>query len=134
MRMIVSRLTAGGRVRRRERGRQSSRGREQAIVTYEDNPPTLRCYGDEDRSTQSLRRQALSRAICSPGDVVVDLAQLAFADPSLMLDLAMVARRLRKAGRELTLRDAQPDISVLIEYVGLHRLPGVNIAPAPAPA
>ncbi len=51
-----------------------------------------------------------------------------------MLDLMMVARRLRKAGRELTLRDAQPDISVLIEYVGLHRLPGVNIAPAPAPA
>ena len=51
-----------------------------------------------------------------------------------MLDFAMVARRLRKAGRELTLRGAQPDISVLIEYVGLHRLPGVIIAPAPAPA
>ena len=69
-----------------------------------------------------------------PADVVVDLTELAFADPSLMLDLAMVARRLRKAGRELTLHDAQPDISVLIEYVGLHRLPGVKIAPAPAPA
>lgn len=51
-----------------------------------------------------------------------------------MLDFAMVARRLRKAGRELILRGAQPDISVLIEYVGLHRLPGVTIAPAPAPA
>jgi len=66
--------------------------------------------------------------------VVVDLAELAFADPSLMLDLAMIARRLRKSGRKLTLRGAQPDISVLIEYVGLHRLPGVAIAPAPAPA
>jgi hypothetical protein len=51
-----------------------------------------------------------------------------------MLDLAMIARRLRKSGRKLTLRGAQPDISVLIEYVGLHRLPGVAIAPAPAPA
>jgi len=51
-----------------------------------------------------------------------------------MLDFMMVARRLRKAGRELTLCGAQPDISVLIEYVGLHRLPGVVIAPAPAPA
>ena len=51
-----------------------------------------------------------------------------------MLDFMMVARRLRKAGRELTLRGAQPDISVLIEYVGLHRLQGVIIAPAPAPA
>lgn len=65
---------------------------------------------------------------------MVELAELAFADPSLMLDLAMIARRLRKAGRELILRGAQPDICVLIEYVGLHRLPGVTIAPAPAPA
>jgi anti-anti-sigma regulatory factor len=94
----------------------------------------LRCCGDEDRSTQSLRRQALSQALCTPGDVLVDLAELAFADPSLMLDLAMIARRLRKAGRQLTLQGAQPDISVLIEYVGLHRLPGVAIAPAPTPA
>ena len=107
---------------------------EAAIVTYEDNPPTLRCYGHEDRSTQSLRRQALSQALGAPADVVVDLSELAFADPSLMLDLTMLARRLRKAGSRLTLRGAQPDISVLIEYVGLHRLPGVHIAPAPAPA
>ena len=105
-----------------------------AIVTYEDNPPTLRCCGDEDRSTQSLRRQALSQALCARANVTVDLAELAFADPSLMLDLMMVSRRLRKAGRILTLRGAQPDISVLIEYVGLHRLPGVTIAPAPTPA
>jgi anti-anti-sigma regulatory factor len=94
----------------------------------------LRCYGDEDRSTQSLRRQALSQALCTHADVTVELGGLAFADPSLMLDLAMIARRLRKAGRELILRGAQPDISVLIEYVGLHRLPGVTIAQAPAPA
>jgi anti-anti-sigma regulatory factor len=116
-------------------GTGPDRGRlERAIVTYEENPPTLRCCGDEDRSTQSLRRQALSKALCARADVVADLADLAFADPSLMLDFMMVARRLRKAGRQLTLRGAQPDISVLIEYVGLHRLPGVTIAPAPAPA
>ncbi len=65
--------------------------------------------------------------------MVVDLAQLAFADASLMLDFAMIARRLRKAGRKLILRGAQPDICVLIEYVGLHRLPGITIAPAPSP-
>ena len=66
--------------------------------------------------------------------MVVDLSELAFADPSLMLDFAMIARRLRKADRELILRGAQPDISVLIEYVGVHRLPGVTIAPAPTHA
>ena len=65
---------------------------------------------------------------------MVDLSELAFADPSLMLDLAMVARRLRKAGLQLLLHSAQPDITTLIEFVGLHRLPGVLVVPAPAPA
>lgn len=81
-----------------------------------------------------MRRQALSQALTAAADVTVDLSELAFADPSLMLDFVMIARRLRKAGRQITLQGAQPDISVLIEYVGLHRLPGVNIAPTPAPA
>ena len=104
------------------------------MVSYDQHPPVLRCCGDEDRSTQSHRRQALSQAISAQADVVVDLSGLAFADPSLMLDLAMLARRLRKAGRQLVLQGAQPDISALIEYVGLHRLSGVQVLPAPAPA
>jgi anti-anti-sigma regulatory factor len=94
----------------------------------------LRCCGAEDRTTQSIRRRALSQALHAPADLVVDLSELAFADPSLMLDLAMVARRLRKAGRKLLLQGAQPDIHVLIEYVGMHRLPGVKVVPAPAAA
>ena len=94
----------------------------------------LRCCGDEDRTTQSLRRRALSQALRATDDLLVDLSELAFADPSLMLDLAMIARRLRKRGREITLQDAQPDIEVLIEYVGLHRLPGVKVVPAIAAA
>jgi len=104
------------------------------MVSYDEHPPVLRCCGDEDRSTQAIRRRALSQALQAPASVVVDLSELAFADPSLMLDLAMLARRLRKAGLELLLRDAQPDISALIEYVGLHRLPGVRVFPSPAAA
>ena len=76
----------------------------------------------------------MSQALRAPTDLVVDLSDLVFADPSLMLDLAMVARRLRKAGRELLLQGPQPDIHVLIEYVGLHRLPGVKVVPAPTAA
>jgi anti-anti-sigma regulatory factor len=94
----------------------------------------LCCCGDEDRSTQSLRRRALSQALRAPTNVVVDLSELAFADPSLMLDLAMLARRLRKSGLKLLINDPQPDIRALIEYVGLHRLPGVKVFPARAPA
>lgn len=49
-----------------------------------------------------------------------------------MLDLMMVARRLRKAGRRMRLYGAQPQIDRLIELVGLDRLPGV-IVERPAP-
>jgi anti-anti-sigma regulatory factor len=59
--------------------------------------------------------------------VVVDLTELAFADTSLMLDFAMLARRLRARGRTLLVRGAQPQIKTLIELVGLHRLDGVEI-------
>ena len=63
----------------------------------------------------------------------VDLSGLSFADASLMVDLAMVAARLRKAGRCMVLCGAPPQIALLIELVGLHRMPGVTIdSPAPA--
>ena len=87
----------------------------------------MRCRGDEDRTTQASRRRALARAIRSQADVIVDLTELTFADPSLMLDLAMLARRLRARGRALLLRGAQPQIRNLIELVGLHRLDGVRL-------
>jgi anti-anti-sigma regulatory factor len=58
--------------------------------------------------------------------VVVDLSELVFADASLMVDLAMLARRLRAHGRAILLRGAQPQIRTLIELVGLHRLAGVR--------
>ena len=66
-------------------------------------------------------------------DVIVDLSELVFADTSLMLDLAALARRLRRQGAALRLRAPQVQIKTLIELVGLHRLDGVKLeAPAPA--
>jgi anti-anti-sigma factor len=95
----------------------------------------LRCCGDEDVATQGCRRAALSRALAARTDVVVDLGELTFADSSLMLDLAIVARRLRIAGRRLHLRNAQPQVWRVIEIVGVHRLPGVVLDPqTPVPA
>jgi anti-anti-sigma regulatory factor len=47
----------------------------------------------------------------------------------------MLARRLRVHGCHVRLSGPQPQIRTLIELVGLHKLPGVNLdAPAPAPA
>ena len=98
-----------------------------AIVTFCEEPPILKCSGDEDRATQSLRRTALSRALAVNRDLLVDLTDLSFADTSLMVDLAMVARRLRQAGSLMTLRGAQPQVQRLVELVGLDRLPGVHV-------
>jgi anti-anti-sigma factor len=95
------------------------------IVSYVEQPPTLRCCGDEDRATQSLRRRALSCALQAKQELLVDLSELSWADPSLMVDLALVASRLRAAGGAMRLRGAQPQVMRLIEIVGLHRLPGV---------
>lgn len=69
--------------------------------------------------------------------MVVELAELNWADPSLMLDFVMLARRLRAHGNTIAFLDAQPQIVALLELVGLDRLPGIRIeqsAPAPVPA
>jgi anti-anti-sigma regulatory factor len=44
-----------------------------------------------------------------------------------MVDLAMLARRLRARGRALRLRGAQPHIRRQILRAGLHRLAGIRI-------
>ena len=87
----------------------------------------MRCRGDEDRATQGFRRRAFARAIRARRDVVVDLSELAFGDSSLMLDLAVLARRLRVHGCTLQLQNPQPSVRRVIELVGLNRLPGVNL-------
>ena len=74
-----------------------------------------------------MRRCALSRALTTQSDVQVDLSDLRFADTSLVLDLMMVARRLRQQGCAMVLRDPQPQIWRLIELTGLNRLPSVQI-------
>ena len=78
-------------------------------------------------------------ALRATRDVIVDLSDLHFADPSLMIDLACLAQRLRAHGRRLLLRHPQPHINALIELVGLHKMPAVQVvmpvvAPAPAAA
>jgi anti-anti-sigma regulatory factor len=102
------------------------------IVDYAEHPPTLRCSGDEDRATQSRRRCALARALKASTDVVVDLTELTWADPSLMLDFVMLARRMRAQGRTMVVRNAQPQIVTLIDVVGLDRLAGVTVERATA--
>jgi anti-anti-sigma regulatory factor len=69
----------------------------------------------------------LTRALRAQTDVTVDLTELTFADASLMVDLALLARRLRAHGRAVMLRGPQPQIQTLIEIVGINTLPGVEM-------
>jgi anti-anti-sigma factor len=85
--------------------------------------------GDEDRATSGRRRRPLSVALRATRDVIVDLSELRFADSSLMIDLAVLAQRLRAQGRTLSLRHPQPPVMRLIEIVGLDRLPSVRLVP-----
>ena len=64
---------------------------------------------------------------------MVDLRELTFTDSSFLLDLAMVAQRLRRAGRLIHICSPQPQVWRVIEIVGLHRLPGV-VVEGPTPA
>jgi anti-anti-sigma factor len=103
------------------------------IVSFDEQLGLLRVTGDEDRTTSGCRRRAISTALKATRDVIVDLSELNFTDPSLMIDLAILAQRLRAHGRTLSLRDPQPHVRQLIELLGLHRLPSVLvIAPQPA--
>jgi anti-anti-sigma factor len=100
------------------------------IVSFDEQLAILRIAGDEDRTTSGRRRRSFSKALKATRDVIVDLSELRFADPSLMIDLAILAQRLRAQGRTLWLSGAQPNIRRLIETVGLHRLPAVRLEAA----
>ena len=105
------------------------------IVSFDEQLGVLRVTGEEDRTTIGHRRRPLSAALKATRDVIVDLSELEFADPSLMIDLACLAQRLRARGRTLCLRHPKPTVRRLIELVGLHRLPSVRmIASQPAAA
>src|SRR5215210_1169709 len=97
------------------------------IVSFDEQAGVLSVSGDEDRMTSGRRRRPISAALRATRDVVVDLSELRFADPSLMIDLAVLAQRLRAQGRTLFLRHPQPHVKRLIELVGLHRLPSVRL-------
>jgi anti-anti-sigma factor len=98
-----------------------------AIVSFDEKTAVLVVMGEEDRLTSGRRRRAISLAIKAGRDVVVDLRELSFADSSLMLDLAVLARRLRLQGRELLIHGPQPQVQKLIELMGVHRLPAVAV-------
>jgi len=74
------------------------------VVLFDAQRSVLVVSGEEDRVTAGRRRREISSALRSAADVLVDLHGLTFADSSLMLDLAMLARRRRA----LVVRSSSP--------------------------
>jgi anti-anti-sigma factor len=101
------------------------------MVSFDHQHGILHVAGDEDATTVSRRRRPLSSALRATRDVSVDLSDLRFADPTLMLDLAVLAQRLRKRGSTLRLRGPQPQVRFLIEQMGLDRQPAVQLETTP---
>jgi anti-anti-sigma factor len=101
------------------------------MVSFDQQHGILHVAGDEDATTVSHRRRPLSSALRATRDVSVDLSDLRFADPTLMLDLAVLAQRLRKRGSTLRLRGPQPQVRFLIEQMGLDRQPAVQLETTP---
>jgi anti-anti-sigma factor len=97
------------------------------IVSFDQQTAVLVVMGEEDQLTSGRRRRAMSLAIKAGDDVEVDMRGLSFADCSLMIDLAVLARRLRYNGRNMRLRGAQPQVRRLIEMMGVDRLPAVAL-------
>lgn len=97
------------------------------MVSFDQRLGILRVTGDEDSTTVSHRRRPLSNALRATRDISVDLTGLRFADRTLMVDLAVIAQRLRARGSTLNLRGAQPQVRLLIEHMGLDRQPAVRI-------
>lgn len=97
------------------------------MVSFDPQHAVLRVVGAEDATTVSARRRPLSAALRATRDVIVDLSELRFADRTLILDLAVLAQRLRSGGRMLRLRGPQPQVQSLIELMGLHRQPAVSL-------
>ena len=97
------------------------------MVSFDQKRGVLHVTGDEDASTVSRRRRPISSALSATRDVSVDLSELRFADPTLMLDLAVLAQRLRRGGRILRLRAPQPQVRFLIKQMGLDRQPAVKL-------
>ena len=81
---------------------------------------TLRLVGELDLYTSSDLREGL-RALVGQGAtlVVVDLADVTFADSTAMAVLVAAVKLLRAVGGELVLKDPQPAVTKVLKLTGL---------------
>ena len=86
----------------------------------EDGVGTLRVVGELDSYTSPDLQESLDGLVAEGVTrVVVDLAEVRFADSTAMAVLIGAVKRLRARGGDLVLKDPQPAVVRLMKLTGL---------------
>ena len=91
-------------------------------------PPGIRIAGELDYRAEESLALALAEAVRLEGDLMVNMAALAFIDAQCTLMIADAARAVA-ASRTVTLR-CPPEIAAGFARLGLTRVPGVRLVTA----
>jgi anti-sigma B factor antagonist len=86
-------------------------------------------FGELDLATVDQVRAALSGAIAAPGPVAIDLRACGFVDSRGIGVLVEAAMRLRKQGRQLTLRGLRPRVLRILKVAGLTDSELIDVEP-----
>ena len=84
---------------------------------WDGSVPVVHLTGSLDARMRALLETELSLACAVPGDIVVDVAQVAEADPVGVAPVVATARALRSQGSHLVVRGAAPTLQRLIEML-----------------
>ena len=92
-------------------------------VTHLDGRVTYGLKGEIDMSgAEALRKHATDAAALTPGDLVLDLAEVTFIDSSGVRVLVQLHEQARAEGRSLLLRGVQDEVRRLLDLVGVTEL------------
>ncbi|GAA2600379.1 hypothetical protein GCM10010435_94710 [Winogradskya consettensis] len=87
-------------------------------VTYSEFPSRLRLAGELDMQTLPVLDRALEELLDAAGHGWIDLTGLTFMDVGGMRALALAARAMREARRELHLTGAAPNLHTMARILG----------------
>jgi len=86
----------------------------------------FRVEGEVDLSNAHLLTEALAGAASSPGDLVLDVAGLAFMD-STGIQILIRAGKAMPPGQSLVVRHPGPLVLNLLKLIRADRMPGLRI-------
>jgi anti-anti-sigma factor len=96
------------------------------IEPVEGSPRSLRVAGELDVLNAELLASRLRALSDSPGDIILDISELAFVDSRGLQVLIETAQRLETNG-VLILKNPQSVVANLLDVTQAERLPGLRV-------